>query len=59
MPIEIKELHIRTIINQEGSPDRQKENIRKNDSSIQTEKDEIVSECVEKVLEIIRAKKER
>ncbi|MEM7510101.1 MAG: DUF5908 family protein [Bacteroidota bacterium] len=59
MPIEIRELHIKAIVEdaQSASADKQT-SIRSGDSAIPN-LDEIVSLCIEKVLEILREKEER
>ena len=56
MPIEVRELVIKAAVSQEGSqaaPSQGKEN-----NSITTD-EEVIRLCVERVLEIIKEKKER
>jgi hypothetical protein len=60
MPIEIKELHIRVAVNapQSGqSPPGQSAGGAKGDGG--SDKEEIVAECVEQVLQILQNKLER
>jgi hypothetical protein len=57
MPIEIKELHIRVAVDaRPAQPTAAKQTAGGNDG---TDKDAIVAECVEQVLQIIQSKKER
>ena len=66
MPVEIKELHIRMAVSGKP-PEPQKGAQQKGDSSKGEEHggggggnaDEIIEECVERVLQILQAKKER
>ena len=55
MPIEIKELHIKINVDegQESSRDST------SSGSNQTERDKIIAECVEQVMEILEKKEER
>jgi hypothetical protein len=53
MPLEIKELHIKASISDES----ENRDVRGNETSGNTE--EIVAECVEKVMEILKEKLER
>ena len=56
MPIEIRELNIRIHVNQnqpEQDGDTQKENAGGSD------KDEIIAECIEQVMELLKNKQER
>lgn len=54
MPIEIRELYIKAVVSQENSqPQRQ----RTTEAPVNREK--LVAECVDKVLEILRQKNER
>ncbi len=63
MPVEIKELHIRVTVS--GKPAEAAKKTRnaaakgEAHSADGTGKDEIVAECVEQVLEILRVKRER
>ena len=63
MPIEIKELHIRVTV--DGKPPANPPKARIGEAKGEAEgehggnKDEIVAECVEQVLEILQTKKER
>lgn len=52
MPIEIRELHIKVNVSSTGSTNKST-----GDSSIQ--KEEIIAECVEQVMEIMKDKKGR
>lgn len=56
MPIEIKELHIKAVVNDES---QQNTPARGNDSSSNMRMDAIIEKCVEQVLEILKEKKER
>lgn len=56
MPIEIKELHIKAVINQEGGQPAARPAA---DAGPTPDKDHIVAECVEKVLEILKQQNER
>lgn len=65
MPIEIKELHIRAVVNEPPEPSGGSANVNRpasgssapaDDSS--GDKDDIVAECVEKVLDILRQRNE-
>jgi hypothetical protein len=57
MPVEIKELHIKTVINEAGNQAGPLQNggikISPQDKAL------IVSECIEKVMEILKENKER
>lgn len=64
MPVEIKELHIRIAVS--GKPPEPAKGARKSGSRGEEQgghdggnADEIVEECVERVLQILQAKKER
>lgn len=57
MPIEIKELHIKAVIN-EGA-DSASSSAAAPSGESDTDKDDIIAECVEKVLEILRQQRER
>ncbi|MBI5917355.1 MAG: hypothetical protein HY842_18460 [Bacteroidetes bacterium] len=56
MPIEIKELHIKAVINQEGG---QSPAGSAAGAASAPDKGRIVAECVEKVLEILKQQNER
>jgi hypothetical protein len=61
MPIEIKELHIRVEVNssqagQSGSPSGLQGGMEKDEGG---DKEAIVAECVEQVLQILQYKRER
>lgn len=53
MPIEIKELHIKGVMTNED------ESGANNQASSQSDQKAIIDACVEKVLRILKAKKER
>ncbi len=58
MPVEIKELHIRVTVNAtEGSPSNQQTVSSENKSDL--DRQNIIAECVEQVLEVLRIKSER
>ncbi len=60
MPVEIKELHIKVTVNtQQQSKTSESPGKSAGGSEPGAGREEIVAECVEKVLEIIRNKKER
>ena len=63
MPIEIRELHIKVTVNEQAqSPENTRLTAAQTDSPesrSSAQKEEIVAECVEKVLEIMRNKSER
>jgi len=52
MPIEIRELHIKVTVDESATNNQ-------NTSGPVTDRDNIVSECVDQVLEILNNKKER
>ncbi|MFW6259936.1 MAG: DUF5908 family protein [Tangfeifania sp.] len=52
MPIEIKELHIKINVDENGASPR-------GESSLKKEKDKIIAACVEQVMEILSKKEER
>ncbi len=56
MPIEIKELVIRAIVEPGGSADKKQPD---SGAKKQSGNDETVAECVEQVLEILRRQRER
>jgi hypothetical protein len=60
MPVEIKELHIRVTVSGKA-PMKSAQNAAKDEGhgGQGGDKDEIVAECVEQVLQILQAKKER
>jgi hypothetical protein len=62
MPIEIKELHIKAVINQ-GDKQIDQTSRAGSDKSAEggstSDKEEIIAECVEKVLAILKEKNER
>ncbi len=55
MPIEIKELHIKAVVQEDGS----KADISSSGSGEENQLNDIVAECVEQVLNILKEKKER
>lgn len=57
MPVEIKELHIKAVINQEGN--QQSGNAASTTPTSSANTDKLVAECVEKVLEILKQRNER
>lgn len=58
MPIEIKELHLRMVVN--APPAKQASAVQdKAGAGDSGDKDAIVAECVEQVLQILQTKKER
>jgi len=58
MPVEIRELHIRVAVNADSTkPAPSTSSASGRDAA--ADKDAIVAECVEQVLHIIQAKKER
>jgi hypothetical protein len=61
MPIEIKELHIHVVVNASSGGQTEKPQTGKvaNSSADSNDKDSIVAECVEQVLEILQNKRER
>jgi Family of unknown function (DUF5908) len=60
MPIEIKELHIKVTVNasQGGTPTASAQTADSG-AAPATDKDDIVAECVEQVMQIIKEKMER
>jgi hypothetical protein len=52
MPIEIKELHIKINVEENGQSN-------KREGSLKEEKDKIIAACVEQVMEILSKKEER
>lgn len=63
MPIEIKELHIKVAVNVpqtgQSSEGKSAAGAIKQSANSGADKDEIVAECVEQVLQILQHKKER
>lgn len=62
MPIEIKELHIKVVVNaskNEAPSQAQPKTGNGNKNSGVAEKDAIIAECVEQVLQILQRKTER
>jgi hypothetical protein len=55
MPVDIKEIHVKVTIDQS----RDTENQSGNAADIKENKDAIIAECVEQVMEILNMKKER
>lgn len=53
MPIEIKEMHIKIVVGENGNPTRQ------NTTDDADDNDKIVEACVEQVMEILSKKEER
>lgn len=58
MPIEIRELHIKAIVNQESSSVASQSVVKQQSAEV-ADTDKLVAECVEKVLEILRQRNER
>ncbi|MBS3770385.1 MAG: DUF5908 family protein [Bacteroidales bacterium] len=57
MPIEIKELHIKTYVGEEEKPET---NAGSEDTeNIRDLKSKIVADCVEQVMQVLKEKKER
>ena len=59
MPIEIRELHIKVTVNQQGASNESAPPAAENNNAGGNDKDGLVAQCVEQVLEIINNKKER
>ena len=59
MPVEIKELHIRVAVNAAPGKLEPAGQARSAAGAAGADKDALVSECVEQVLHILHAKKER
>ena len=56
MPIEVKELHIKASVNQDGN----NSHTPASESTLKgSEKDSLIQLCVEKVLDILKEKQER
>ena len=58
MPVEIRELHIRATVNQ-PQPALAADAPPPQGEKAEDEKDSVIAQCVEEVLEIIKNKKER
>jgi hypothetical protein len=58
MPIEIRELNIKVSVSQ-NQQEEGKESAEKNAGGAAPDKDELISECVEQVMELIKMQKER
>ena len=59
MPIEIKELNIRINVNQ-GQPEQTSApHEGKNDAQVLPDKNEIIADCVEQIMELLKNKQER
>lgn len=59
MPLEIKELHIRVSVNQPQQGQQANAVSPSRGKKEEDEKEALVSQCVEEVLEVIKKKKER
>ena len=59
MPIEIKELHVRIAVNAPAAKQAPAAQSQPGASGNAGDKDAIVAECVEQVLQIIKTRKER
>ena len=59
MPVEIKELHIRVAVDARPAQQAPAAQSAPGQRGNGADKDEIVAECVEQVLQIIQAKKDR
>ena len=59
MPIEIKELHIKTVVSDDAQQGASSNTGAADNTSNSAKMDQIVEMCVEKVLEILKEKKER
>ncbi|MFN0175735.1 MAG: DUF5908 family protein [Saprospiraceae bacterium] len=62
MPIEIRELHIKVVVPQKGGASAgsgTKPDASGQENGAANEKDEIIAECVEQVLSILKEKSER
>ena len=57
MPVEIRELHIRVAVNAKPPPQAQPTQDASHNG--EADRDAIVADCVEQVLQIMQAKKER
>ncbi len=57
MPIEIKELHIK--VNVRGKGEEDNTSTIEGDEAPEIDREELIAECVEQVLEIIKMKVER
>jgi hypothetical protein len=57
MPIEIKELHIKTVVENAPSTQSQQQNTGNNQAS--GDQDKIIALCMEQVMEILKSKNER
>ena len=55
MPVEIRELQITTVVQEQGNQPSQSTHA----STPSINKDEIIAECVEQVMEILKQKNER
>ena len=53
MPVEVTELVIKAVVDDQLSPDKKKTDSGKSD------KEEIITECVEQILEILKKERER
>jgi hypothetical protein len=59
MPIEIRELHIRVSVSPEAGKQAQTPQSAPAEGGEGADKDAIVAECVEQVVQILQARKER
>jgi hypothetical protein len=59
MPIEIKELVIRTVVGREAPPESLRDHESRAAASTETSTEEIVQECVRQVMRALRYNKER
>jgi len=59
MPVEIKELHIRVTVNQPGQAPQSGASPGSGKKEEGDEKEAMIAQCVEEVLQIIENKKER
>ncbi|TAH28942.1 MAG: hypothetical protein EAZ06_08455 [Cytophagales bacterium] len=59
MPIEIKELTVRFVINEKSSTSLYNQNNNQNKVLKEEDKKMIIEECVEKILEMLERKRDR
>ncbi|EZH71842.1 hypothetical protein ATO12_05540 [Aquimarina atlantica] len=61
MPLQIKELYVKVTVNaneQQGSPEQEADTATESGSESAMNKDQIIAECVEQVIEILKEKME-
>jgi hypothetical protein len=59
MPLEIRELHIRVSVNQEGGKSQTQQAPSSKAAGDKDDKEAIINQCIEQVVDMFNSKKER